>query len=180
MKLLLQVDSTARGLTVRESWNRMAAEGGVISQILVSHHTPEVADVSWWLLKSTCGAYFAVLTVLAMPCSALYSTEVSMHDNTAVRPAPAQLSNNTCPAHKSGASNQEPTAVSAGTTSAFFRGNGTNVIKIAPETAIKLTCNDRLKRMVCKDVEEITPLQRMLSGALAGAVAQVRGSSLLL
>ena len=27
MKLLLQVDSTARGLTVREGWNRMAAEG---------------------------------------------------------------------------------------------------------------------------------------------------------
>ena len=28
MKLLLQVDSTARGLTVREGWNRMVAEGG--------------------------------------------------------------------------------------------------------------------------------------------------------
>ena len=27
MKLLLQVDSTARGLTVREGWGRMAAEG---------------------------------------------------------------------------------------------------------------------------------------------------------
>jgi len=102
-----------------------------------------------------------------------------MHDNTAVRPAPAQPSYNTCPAHRSGASDQEPTPVPVGTTSAFFRGNGTNVIKIAPETAIKLTCNDRLKRMVCKNVEEITPLQRMLSGALAGAVAQVRGVSLL-
>ena len=56
---------------------------------------------------------------------------------------------------------------------AFFRGNGTNVIKIAPETAIKLTCNDRIKRLVCEDIEEITPGQRMLSGALAGAVAQV-------
>ena len=67
---------------------------------------------------------------------------------------------------------QGPRAPSSG-------GNGTNVIKIAPETAIKLTCNDRLKRMVCKDVEEITPLQRMLSGALAGAVAQVREDPLL-
>ena len=27
MKLLLQVDSTVRGLTVREGWNQMAAEG---------------------------------------------------------------------------------------------------------------------------------------------------------
>ena len=32
MKLLLQVDSTVRGLTVREGWNRMAAEGGPAPQ----------------------------------------------------------------------------------------------------------------------------------------------------
>ena len=30
---------------------------------------------------------------------------------------------------------------------AFFKGNGTNVVKIAPETAIKLTLNDALKRV---------------------------------
>ena len=60
-----------------------------------------------------------------------------------------------------------------GTPRAFFRGNGTNVVKIAPETAIKLSCNDRIKHWVCEDIEEITPAQRMLSGALAGAVAQV-------
>ena len=47
------------------------------------------------------------------------------------------------------------------------------MIKIAPETAIKLSCNDRIKHMVCEDIDEITPAQRMLSGALAGAVAQV-------
>jgi hypothetical protein len=35
---------------------------------------------------------------------------------------------------------------SAGTIRAFFKGNGTNVVKIAPETAIKLTLNDALKR----------------------------------
>ena len=120
-----------------------------------------------------------MLTVLAIPCTALYSTDASVHDNAAVCLAPVQPSNNTCPARRRGADDQEPTPVLAGTTSAFFRGNGTNVIKIAPETAIKLTCNDRLKRMVCKDVDEITPLQRMLSGALAGAVAQVRGVFLL-
>ena len=67
----------------------------------------------------------------------------------------------------------------AGTTSAFFRGNGTNVIKIAPETAIKLSCNDRIKHMLCEDVEDITPGQRMLSGALAGAIAQVVNVSFL-
>ena len=47
------------------------------------------------------------------------------------------------------------------------------MIKIAPETAIKLSCNDRIKHMVCEDIDDITPGQRMLSGALAGAIAQV-------
>ena len=56
---------------------------------------------------------------------------------------------------------------------AFFKGNGTNVVKIAPETAMRLTFNDVIKHMVVADPDEITPWQRMLSGGLAGAVAQV-------
>lgn len=59
-----------------------------------------------------------------------------------------------------------------GTIKSFFKGNGTNVIKIAPETAIKLTMNDIYKRMIASDVEEITPPQRMAAGALAGATSQ--------
>eukprot|EP00884_Botryococcus_braunii_P002622 jgi/Botrbrau1/12360/Bobra.0239s0009.2 len=62
--------------------------------------------------------------------------------------------------------------VAEGSINAFFRGNGTNVVKIAPETAIKLTCNDIVKHMICPDVDEITPVQRMLSGAISGAIAQ--------
>ena len=68
----------------------------------------------------------------------------------------------------------------AGTTRAFFRGNGTNVLKIAPETAIKLTFNDRVKHLVCADLERITPLQRLFAGAISGAVAQAGTSFLLL
>lgn len=60
-----------------------------------------------------------------------------------------------------------------GTVRAFFKGNGTNVIKIAPETAIKLTTNDIYKRIVASDPEEITPPQRMVAGAMAGATAQI-------
>lgn len=47
------------------------------------------------------------------------------------------------------------------------------MIKIAPETAIKLAFNDRIKAAVVHDREHITPMQRMVCGALAGAVAQV-------
>lgn len=61
---------------------------------------------------------------------------------------------------------------SEGTVRAFFKGNGTNVIKIAPETAIKLTFNDRIKELIVHDRERITPMQRLVCGALAGAVAQ--------
>lgn len=59
-----------------------------------------------------------------------------------------------------------------GSVRAFFKGNGTNVIKIAPETAIKLTMNDVYKHMIASDPDEITPPQRMVAGALAGATAQ--------
>lgn len=48
------------------------------------------------------------------------------------------------------------------------------MVKIAPETAIKLTFNDRIKHLVCKDPEHITPLQRLFAGAVSGAVAQVQ------
>lgn len=59
-----------------------------------------------------------------------------------------------------------------GSVRAFFKGNGANVLKIAPETAIKLTMNDIYKKMIASDPDEITPPQRMVAGALAGATAQ--------
>lgn len=59
-----------------------------------------------------------------------------------------------------------------GSVRSFFKGNGTNVVKIAPETAIKLTLNDALKQVVTDNTDEITPAQRMTAGALAGACAQ--------
>jgi solute carrier family 25 phosphate transporter 23/24/25/41 len=60
-----------------------------------------------------------------------------------------------------------------GTVRAFFKGNGANVLKIAPETAIKLTANDAYKRLVTGgNASDITPGQRMAAGAAAGATAQ--------
>ena len=37
-----------------------------------------------------------------------------------------------------------------GTITAYFRGNGVNVVKTAPETALKLELNDRIKAVVAK------------------------------
>lgn len=46
------------------------------------------------------------------------------------------------------------------------------MLKIAPETALKFTLNDIIKRKITTDIADITPGQRMTSGAIAGAIAQ--------
>lgn len=56
--------------------------------------------------------------------------------------------------------------------SAFFKGNGANVAKIAPEMAVKLAVNDRLKSLVAEDPENMSLKQRLACGAISGAVAQ--------
>lgn len=61
-----------------------------------------------------------------------------------------------------------------GSIKAYFRGNGANVFKIAPEMAMKLTLNDTFKHVLARDPDHIRPLERLFSGGLAGAVAQVR------
>ncbi|KAL6752353.1 mitochondrial substrate carrier [Haematococcus lacustris] len=59
-----------------------------------------------------------------------------------------------------------------GSVKSYFRGNGANVLKIAPETAIKLALNDQLKLAIAHNSDNIQPLERMVAGGLAGAVAQ--------
>ena len=56
---------------------------------------------------------------------------------------------------------------------AFFRGNGTNVIKICPETAIKFLAYERFKKFFCKDQYHPRTRERLLSGGLAGVTSQL-------
>jgi solute carrier family 25 phosphate transporter 23/24/25/41 len=51
---------------------------------------------------------------------------------------------------------------------AFFRGNGTNVVKIIPETAIKFLMYDTIKAKVCKNPKKPVTSERLISGACAG------------
>lgn len=60
-----------------------------------------------------------------------------------------------------------------GSLKSFFRGNGTNVVKIVPETAIKLTGSDVLKPYIVQNLDDIQPQERFVCGAMAGAAAQV-------
>ncbi len=43
-----------------------------------------------------------------------------------------------------------------GTYKAYFRGNGANVVKNMPETALKLTCNDKVKAIIAQDGHSVT------------------------
>jgi len=55
---------------------------------------------------------------------------------------------------------------------AFFKGNGTNVLKIAPESAIKFWAFETLKTVVSQDASQISVAERFVAGALAGLTAQ--------
>lgn len=55
----------------------------------------------------------------------------------------------------------------------FFRGNGTNVIKVAPETACKFFVYERMKKLIARDPNDITVMERFASGASAGAIGQM-------
>lgn len=58
----------------------------------------------------------------------------------------------------------------------FFRGNGLNVLKVAPESAIRFYTYEMLKKFIAQakggDKADIGTLGRLCSGGVAGAVAQ--------
>ncbi|XP_032163050.1 calcium-binding mitochondrial carrier protein SCaMC-2 isoform X10 [Mustela erminea] len=54
----------------------------------------------------------------------------------------------------------------------LWRGNGINVLKIAPESAIKFMAYEQIKRLVGSDQEALRIHERLVAGSLAGAIAQ--------
>jgi len=55
---------------------------------------------------------------------------------------------------------------------AFFRGNGTNVLRIAPETSCKFLVYDKMKELISRDIEHPAMLERLACGGVAGFVSQ--------
>lgn len=51
---------------------------------------------------------------------------------------------------------------------AFFKGNGTNVLKIVPETSIKFFSYDYAKTLICKNKKEPKFYESLACGAIAG------------
>ncbi|KAK2899166.1 hypothetical protein QQF64_031320 [Cirrhinus molitorella] len=54
----------------------------------------------------------------------------------------------------------------------LWRGNGINVIKIAPETALKFMAYEQIKRLMGSSQETLGIGERFLAGSLAGVIAQ--------
>lgn len=55
----------------------------------------------------------------------------------------------------------------------LWRGNGINVLKIAPESAIKFAAYEKVKRLIRgNDKRQLTIYERFLAGACAGGVSQ--------
>jgi len=54
----------------------------------------------------------------------------------------------------------------------LWRGNGINVIKIAPETAVKFMAYERMKVLVGAQTGEIGPAQKFIAGSSAGVISQ--------
>jgi len=56
---------------------------------------------------------------------------------------------------------------------AFYRGNGTNIIKIAPETAIKFWAYENMKLVLTHNhLQPLSIFDRFVAGAIAGLTAQ--------
>uniref|UniRef100_A0A667YQU7 Solute carrier family 25 member 25a n=1 Tax=Myripristis murdjan TaxID=586833 RepID=A0A667YQU7_9TELE len=54
----------------------------------------------------------------------------------------------------------------------LWRGNGVNIIKIAPESALKFMAYEQIKRLIGSDKETLSILERFVAGSMAGVIAQ--------
>jgi len=63
--------------------------------------------------------------------------------------------------------------VTEGGVKSLWRGNATNVLKIAPESAIKFAAYEQVKKLIVGErVKDISVIERFAAGASAGAIAQ--------
>ncbi|XP_011179653.1 calcium-binding mitochondrial carrier protein SCaMC-3 isoform X2 [Zeugodacus cucurbitae] len=75
--------------------------------------------------------------------------------------------------HKAGISDSLRYMLNEGGLRSMWRGNGINVLKIAPESAIKFAAYEKIKRLIRGDEKrQMTIGERFMAGAAAGGISQ--------
>lgn len=75
--------------------------------------------------------------------------------------------------HKVGISESLKYMLKEGGMKSMWRGNGINVLKIAPETALKFAAYEKVKRFIrTDDKHQLTISERFVAGAFAGGFSQ--------
>ncbi|XP_036338124.1 calcium-binding mitochondrial carrier protein SCaMC-3 isoform X2 [Rhagoletis pomonella] len=75
--------------------------------------------------------------------------------------------------HKTGISDSLRYMLNEGGIRSMWRGNGINVLKIAPESAIKFAAYEKIKRLIRGDEKrQMTIGERFMAGAAAGGISQ--------
>ena len=176
LKMLLQVQDTGAPLTIRQGIRQMAAEGalsrsrttsmGCNAPLVEQYGSPDHACAAAGTIRAFFKGNGANVVTPQRPCApTLPALQHRIRLYTALAGCSDQCSRMLVPATGSSA---EP----AGTVSLNVAKRRAQV-KIAPETALKLSFNDAIKHVIASDPEYITAMERMVGGAIAGASAQV-------
>uniref|UniRef100_A0A8C9X9Z9 Calcium-binding mitochondrial carrier protein SCaMC-2-A-like n=1 Tax=Sander lucioperca TaxID=283035 RepID=A0A8C9X9Z9_SANLU len=62
--------------------------------------------------------------------------------------------------------------IKEGGVKSLWRGNGVNILKIAPESALKFMAYEQIKQLICSEKETLNIVERFVAGSLAGVIAQ--------
>jgi solute carrier family 25 (mitochondrial phosphate transporter), member 23/24/25/41 len=173
--LALTGDLHAEG--VFEAWLKESA----IGSIQVSDPEGRAKTPTWVLLAAgaiagmlsrTLTAPMDRLKTLLQASSSPDSALGYSQSSTPVAAMPSGTSSNRKPIHVSGILQGARAIYADGGVTAFWRGNGINTLKVAPETAARFWAYEHFKQLVCADPANITIHERFVAGASAGVFAQ--------
>uniref|UniRef100_A0A6A7G479 Carrier superfamily protein n=2 Tax=Hirondellea gigas TaxID=1518452 RepID=A0A6A7G479_9CRUS len=158
-------------INIRAIWNSHAVHNGIdIGEDLTVPDEIIQRPEAWQLLIAggTAGAISRTMTAPADRLKVMYQAGINPSVSSTKGVTPSTSSSASVPSMRSVIKQ----IYREGGWRAFYRGNGTNTLKIGPESAAKFFAYERIKRLVCSDPDHPVVLERLVSGAGAGVVSQ--------